>query len=345
MFYPPEWNPYGVYSLRLWIDGEWKYVIVDDKLLCFNGRPSFSSCRNENEFWVMLLEKAVAKVSGGYQNLLMLRTKSKAYQMLTKATPETEFFTPEHSVENLEFIKQALAQNSVVVCGTFDNKAVNEVGLRENHAYTVVGAELVGGEELLKLRNPHGKGEWNGKWSDSSAELQEAMSMKKISKHQISDDGFFFIPWDEFLKYFRSVTIATPNDNVYPFTKVWKSEWKTPNRCGGLNSANNPQLRIGPVLQDTKFYVTLSTTAAAQTGISLRRLSSSQTKPMVEFTEGSPFGATVYGSTDLSVDFEVVGSPDHVYILIPISAAEQPFCCVIRTSCEAPPTKEWNKTK
>jgi calpain-15 len=42
-----------------------------------------------------------------------------------------------------------------------------------NHSYTVLEVQEVDNKEgvkekLLKIRNPWGKGEWQGRWSDSS---------------------------------------------------------------------------------------------------------------------------------------------------------------------------------
>lgn len=44
-----------------------------------------------------------------------------------------------------------------------------EVGLVEAHAYAFLDVrELPSGDRLVKIRNPWGKTEWNGAWSDSS---------------------------------------------------------------------------------------------------------------------------------------------------------------------------------
>jgi calpain-15 len=57
-----------MYCVRLCIDGCWKAITVDDLFPVRNNKPVFSQS-SSNEIWVMLLEKAWAKVYGGYSNI------------------------------------------------------------------------------------------------------------------------------------------------------------------------------------------------------------------------------------------------------------------------------------
>jgi hypothetical protein len=53
----------GVYAVRLFIDGDWIYTIIDDQVPCDeDGEILYAKCKNPNELWVSLLEKAYAKV-------------------------------------------------------------------------------------------------------------------------------------------------------------------------------------------------------------------------------------------------------------------------------------------
>ena len=68
IFCTTEESSYGAYGVWLFIDGRWKCVVVDDRFPVHNNKPYYS--RNHlNEIWVMLIEKAYAKVFGSYERI------------------------------------------------------------------------------------------------------------------------------------------------------------------------------------------------------------------------------------------------------------------------------------
>lgn len=58
--------------MALCINGIWEDVIIDDLFPCLPSftsfKPAFNHTRS-NELWVMILEKAWAKIHGGYGNI------------------------------------------------------------------------------------------------------------------------------------------------------------------------------------------------------------------------------------------------------------------------------------
>ena len=62
-------NDIGIYRVKLCKNGEWQIVTIDDLFPCYpKGEPLFSSCLS-NDLWVLILEKAYAKLHGGYYQL------------------------------------------------------------------------------------------------------------------------------------------------------------------------------------------------------------------------------------------------------------------------------------
>lgn len=49
---------------------EWKTIVIDEKIPCYAGttKPRFAQA-NSREIWVLLMEKAFAKMYGGYDKL------------------------------------------------------------------------------------------------------------------------------------------------------------------------------------------------------------------------------------------------------------------------------------
>ena len=70
LFLTKTYNEEGLYRIKIFKNGEAHEVIVDDYFPCFpNGQPIFSRSHG-NELWVLLLEKAYAKLHGCYKNLI-----------------------------------------------------------------------------------------------------------------------------------------------------------------------------------------------------------------------------------------------------------------------------------
>jgi calpain-7 len=59
----PIINPYGKYMVKLFINGVWRKIIIDDTLpFGSNGELICAQSVNADEMWISLLEKAYLKV-------------------------------------------------------------------------------------------------------------------------------------------------------------------------------------------------------------------------------------------------------------------------------------------
>jgi hypothetical protein len=94
-------------------------------------------------------------------------------------------------------------------------------GIMELHAYSVMRAVEIDGERLVLLKNPWGKGEWNGPWSDGSKEWTPEW-LKKLD-HRFGDDGAFWISYQDLLRKYQAF------DRTRLFGPEWKvtSTWTT----------------------------------------------------------------------------------------------------------------------
>lgn len=62
-------NPLGCYQVKICKNGMWQNVTIDDLFPCYPMGPPVFSTAYSNEIWVLILEKAYAKVHGGYYQL------------------------------------------------------------------------------------------------------------------------------------------------------------------------------------------------------------------------------------------------------------------------------------
>jgi calpain-15 len=105
-----------------------------------------------------------------------------------------------------------------------------KIGISGSHAYSLLGAfeiENVGGrwqklpstqkprgtvERLVQLRNPWGKGEWKGSWSDTDARWTPQLR-NEVGQVNNADDGIFCMTFNDFCKYFSDLQICYYHEN------------------------------------------------------------------------------------------------------------------------------------
>ncbi|KAH6999023.1 hypothetical protein BKA56DRAFT_665543 [Ilyonectria sp. MPI-CAGE-AT-0026] len=227
----------GIYGFVFYRDGEWVYSIIDDKLYLKSptwDSPSmqrdllqqidredvenvyrktyqtgskalfFAQCKDQNETWVPLLEKAYAKAHGDYASLsggwigegLEDLSGGVTTELFTSDILDTdEFWDNEVSRVNEEFLFGA--STGLLEYGYGDRN-----GISEGHAYVIMEARtLKSGQRLVKLRNPWGKvrkGLWEGAWSDGSKEWTR--ETQEELNHTFGSDSVFWISYEDLIR-------------------------------------------------------------------------------------------------------------------------------------------------
>ena len=218
MFRQSAKNEDGFYEITLYIDGKRQIIIVDDYLPAFkkNKKPCYAQS-NKNEIWVMLLEKAWAKVNGGYANIIsglpceamefLTGVGSLIYDLENLDTQDVE----DYKYEIIKNVQLADENNSLITCSTKADSNIKRVGLVEGHAYTLVSFNKITTSQgkdvyLFRIRNPWSQGEWTGDWSDKS-KLWDSKAKSQVNFDN-KDDGIFFMNDSDFFKYFTHVEIC-----------------------------------------------------------------------------------------------------------------------------------------
>uniref|UniRef100_A0A7S3D477 Calpain catalytic domain-containing protein n=1 Tax=Palpitomonas bilix TaxID=652834 RepID=A0A7S3D477_9EUKA len=221
---------YGVVTLRFYKNGKWKEVVIDDRIPCMNNKPLYARCKDPNEIWVLLVEKAYAKLHHSYEQLVA-GSLSYGLKDLTGGVPQVIKLTDRATKQMIEtgMLWKKLIQyhktDSLMGCA-MSTKGTKEMeiadGILAGHAYGITDIREVEGHKLLRVRNPWGKKEWTGDWSDDSEMWEKYPKVKKTLGHTSANDGTFWICWKDFQKSYNKIDIC----------RIFPPEWQETRKKG-----------------------------------------------------------------------------------------------------------------
>ncbi|XP_050091559.1 calpain-A-like isoform X3 [Anopheles aquasalis] len=268
-----EENYAGVCHFRFWQYGKWVDVVIDDRLPTYRGQLIYMRSSEQNEFWSALLEKAYAKLHGSYESLRG-GTTCEAMEDFTGGVAEMYDLKDQTPPNLFEIIEKGFKRNSMFGCSIEADPHVLEAetpeGLIRGHAYSITKIQLVdietpgrsGKIPLIRLRNPWGnEAEWNGPWSDKSAEWRYIPDEQKQELGLNFDhDGEFWMSYRDFTRYFDRMEICnlspdSLSDDVLSRGKIrwemsmFEGEWAIGSTAGGCRNYldtfwHNPQYVI-----------------------------------------------------------------------------------------------------
>ncbi|XP_062824839.1 calpain-14 [Anolis carolinensis] len=247
----------GIFHFKFWHFGEWVDVVVDDRLPVNEfGQFIFLSCIYKNIFWGALLEKAYAKLCGSYGDL-QIGYVSEALVDFTGGVNIT-IKLAEAPPDLWNILTRAIYSRSFIGCQTQQGPIrVLENGLATCHAYTMTAIQKVtckhGTENLVRLRNPWGKTEWKGDWSDKSEKWELLNPKEKILLRRDFEDGEFWMSLQDFQIHFVDLIICklTPDLMSQEDGKKWMcsmqfGKWVKGWTSGGSLSAHQNTFWMNP---------------------------------------------------------------------------------------------------
>ncbi|XP_028322220.1 calpain-5-like [Gouania willdenowi] len=270
----------GIFHFQFWIFGQWVDVVVDDRLPTINGELIYCHSKTKDEFWSALLEKAYAKLSGCYESLEGGNTGDAVVDFSGAVAEalklEEEAYYKDEAKQELLFenLLKVHDRGGIISCSIralpheIENRMAN--GLVKGHAYSVtavkkvrVGHGLIAYFKnetipLIRMRNPWGKIEWKGAWSDSSEEWSKVGDMERGSLGiTVEDDGEFWMSFSDWCRFFTDADVCRIiNTSAVSVHKTWhevtlfgswtKNSEPLLNRCGGCSNhrrtfLQNPQ--------------------------------------------------------------------------------------------------------
>ena len=352
-----EANAEGVYAVRFWREGRWRIVVVDDRIPCnAEGRPCFAQLPEHGcEIWVLLAEKAFAKLNGSYE-AIVAGQENEALADITGGLPQDYKLRGPNAIADFgpeklwrELMDYDDADETNLIC-TSTLSAGN--GIMSGHAYGVIqlaevtlsagesesvtpGAGAAGKVKMLQIRNPWGRGEeWNGRFSDedtASWSRVSAADKEKFGMSHSEDDGSWWMTLDDFFANFDVVNVCRLLRQPHWIGHHASGEWHTAGGVpGGQTSYRNPQYQL-IVHEDSTVFINIGQPSGRARGDSYKF----GIGPLVEFCPGpepARVGKRIYDvgltkhrlAAKLEVDRECcvelqVKASDRPYVIVPIT--------------------------
>ena len=194
------------------IEGIWTIIRLDDKFLVNkeNNMPIFSYSPTKN-IWGLILEKAYAKICGGYENILIGNPKD-VFESLTP------FRIIEINLKKFEkelfwkYIKSSLENNCIIICITKNNiKGLDSIGFINNQSFSLLDIQSENNNKIdlirkIKLRNSLGNKE-----AFQNGITEE---IKNLGIVTFEEDGIFLMQYYNFLDLFSTSIICVPSSTL-----------------------------------------------------------------------------------------------------------------------------------
>uniref|UniRef100_A0A1I8IY87 Calpain catalytic domain-containing protein n=1 Tax=Macrostomum lignano TaxID=282301 RepID=A0A1I8IY87_9PLAT len=213
----------GAFRFRFRPFGREVEIMVDDRLPTDKDGPVYAR-PYKGEYWVCLLEKALAKLHGCYEAL------EGGFYIGKPGQPDRRcrfFWYPNEEWLVSSYLEKCVAKKLLIGAGTKSENRLTDkslrisknVGLSPSHAYAVTGVERVQQHgrsvSLIRISNPWGPlagVEWRGLWSDFDPDwTNEQMSKVELVKRA---DGQNWMEVRDFMEFFSQVTVLHLAKNV-----------------------------------------------------------------------------------------------------------------------------------
>ncbi|ROJ25394.1 Calpain-8 [Anabarilius grahami] len=209
----------GCFYFRFWQYGEWNKVRVDDRLPTRNGQLIYLSSSNREEFWSALLEKAYAKMKGGY-NALNMGFPHEAMVDMTGGI--TEVFTVASLPRALgSFLRSLLQKGALINCANSQRPLMamrSEYTWKRNQAHP---ANITDVHTEFGLCVSDQDIEWN---------MVSAEEQRRVQRIQ-QDDGEFWMSLADFRQNFEIMEVCHLSEDTLSEGGV-KKPWKCTSHNG-----------------------------------------------------------------------------------------------------------------
>ncbi|KAJ2520321.1 cysteine protease [Coemansia sp. RSA 1939] len=252
----PVFNPSGKYMVKLFVNGLWRRVIIDDQLPVAEDGRLICTYSTAGDVGQSLIEKAFLKIMGGYD--FPGSNSSTDLHVLTGWIPEHVFIQDQSfdEAQTWERMYKGLHTGDALITiatGEMGSDVAGALGLVSSHAYAVLDLREVGGSRLLKVKNPWSMLRWTGKFSHLdragwTPALMEHLDYDPAAAEK-NDLGVFWIDFESVCHRFDAIHMNW-NPGRFPHRAVAHFAWglDAGPRQALYDFSSNPQytLCVGP---------------------------------------------------------------------------------------------------
>ncbi|KAJ2356716.1 cysteine protease [Coemansia sp. RSA 2618] len=208
----PALNPAGKYMVKLFVNGLWRRVVIDDLLPVAENGKLLCTYSITGDIGQCLMEKAFLKVMGGYD--FPGSNSSTDLHVLTGWIPEHVFvqdqaFDAEQTWVRMYDGMQSGSVLLTIATGEMSGDVAASLGLVPSHAYAVLDAREVCGHRLLMVKNPWSSLRWTGTFShaDQTSWTPELKSLLDYDPAvaESDDRGIFWIDFASVCRRFDAI--------------------------------------------------------------------------------------------------------------------------------------------
>ncbi|KAF1764081.1 hypothetical protein GCK72_004027 [Caenorhabditis remanei] len=202
---------HGLFFVRLYIKNAWTVYVVDGHFPRQESKSRSEFARlTRKELWPALIEKAVAKVLGGYHMLNGGKTMT-AFKCLTGDSCCWYELDKETNLNLLwRRLQQFQSSGYLMTISTPkvpDRTRFDEKNLGTGHGYSILDTGIHEGHRLVLIGSTNNR-KWNGKWSELPAYNEEVTKTWNESRMKKVNRRFFWMEIDDVCEWFNGLTVC-----------------------------------------------------------------------------------------------------------------------------------------
>lgn len=227
VFVNQEYSKAGIFRVKFFSKKQFYYVNVDDRVPVRSWGKGFRPwatwpSKAGDAWWMPILEKAYAKFDQSYERIIA-GNGAEGFRTLT-GMPTFSIKHNGHTKSELYPIHKYVSAKNYPGTASCCNSVPGGIdGLVSGHAYSFLDVQELKDASgkvvhtIAKVRNPWGKEKYTGKFGDKDKTSWTAEWKKQVNLVD-ADDGIFWMPYENFIRFFRKVDVAYYQD--------YKTEYK-----------------------------------------------------------------------------------------------------------------------